>query len=88
MCDAGNSPPIDRSQVTAPTFHIVQAKKQRVVLVLDVSGSMNNYTSGVSAMPMLEDVWDPLVRNTKVERSSFPEESVPGISRKMLRENM
>ena len=70
MCDAGNSPPIDDKHVRAPTFRIVQAKTQRVVLVLDVSGSMNKLTSGVSAMAMLEDVYDPLVRNQKVERSS------------------
>ncbi|KAI0219202.1 Calcium-activated chloride channel regulator 2, partial [Lamellibrachia satsuma] len=38
----GNSPAIDRSQKADPTFRIVQAKNKRIVIVMDVSGSMSS----------------------------------------------
>nr|XP_054752473.1 calcium-activated chloride channel regulator 1-like [Lytechinus pictus] len=38
----GNNPPIEEDIDTTPTFRLVQARERRVVLVLDVSGSMGN----------------------------------------------
>ncbi|KAI0218857.1 Calcium-activated chloride channel regulator 4 [Lamellibrachia satsuma] len=50
----GNSPAIDRSQKVDPTFRIVQAKNQRIVMVMDVSGSMDKKNSaGVTRLQRL-----------------------------------
>ena len=48
FCSTGNCPVLSASHNTEPTFRIVQGKSKRFVLVLDVSGSMNTKTHGVS----------------------------------------
>ncbi|KAI0208298.1 Calcium-activated chloride channel regulator 4A [Lamellibrachia satsuma] len=49
----GNSPAINTTQVSDPTFRLVQAKSKRLVLVLDVSGSMSTTSNGVSRIDKL-----------------------------------
>ncbi|KAK2180610.1 hypothetical protein NP493_436g02058 [Ridgeia piscesae] len=50
----GNSPVIESSRKCNPTFRIVQAKNKRIVLVLDVSGSMSSrLNSGVTKLARL-----------------------------------
>ncbi|KAI0231358.1 hypothetical protein LSAT2_018261 [Lamellibrachia satsuma] len=49
----GNNPPLSASQNTEPTFRVVQGKAKRIVMVLDVSGSMRTSKNGVTRIQKL-----------------------------------
>ncbi|KAI0208410.1 Calcium-activated chloride channel regulator 1 [Lamellibrachia satsuma] len=49
----GNNPALPLTQNTEPTFRVVQGKAKRIVLVLDVSGSMDTSTNGVTRIQRL-----------------------------------
>ncbi|KAI0208300.1 Calcium-activated chloride channel regulator 1 [Lamellibrachia satsuma] len=59
----GSSPAITKSQKSDPTFRIVQAKSKRIVMILDVFGSMGTESNGVKRIDKLYQTSADYVKN-------------------------
>ena len=85
MCFTGSSPAITESEKSDPTFNIVQAKSKRIVMILDVSGSMGTESNGVSRRVCYEMYREELKLFLSCCKSTFKVIPAPLITGKIKR---